>query len=141
MDSEAPRKKKRGRIQNTGAERKSKNVREEHGLCADVAIGEPCQKEEGRCKAESHSVEAYLADKEPDIGPVCYVYDDRGYCPSGYKCRWLGAHLMEGNVLTPKNTTKYDKKQWTERNRIDFMHKRRSEAARHFLGLRLIYRC
>ena len=120
MDSEGPRKKKRGRIQNTGAERKSKNVREEHGLCADVAIGEACHKEDGQCKAESHSVEAYLAGKEPDIGPVCYVYEDRGYCPAGYKCRWLGAHLIEGNVLAPKNTTKYDKKQWAERNRFDF---------------------
>lgn len=51
-----------------------------------------------KCK-NTHDVEAYLANKLPDIAGVCPVYTALGYCPAGLKCRWLGSHYADGHLL------------------------------------------
>jgi tRNA-dihydrouridine synthase 3 len=52
------------------------------GLCS---YGDSCK--------YTHDVIAYLQSKPPDIGPRCYVWDVRGYCPAGIKCRFGSCHI------------------------------------------------
>lgn len=42
-----------------------------------------------------HSIEDYLNQKPQDIGDICSVFNYRGWCRSGWKCRWLSGHLIK----------------------------------------------
>jgi len=53
--------------------------------------------EEPNCRFQnckySHDVETYLANKPPDLGDKCYVFDSLGYCPRGATCRFSKPHI------------------------------------------------
>ncbi|CAM9351944.1 unnamed protein product, partial [Ectocarpus sp. 8 AP-2014] len=59
-------------------------------LCQHLSDGRPCTYGE-RCRF-AHDVKAYLEKKPPDIAETCPIWDARGCCPSGLKCRFGGAH-------------------------------------------------
>ncbi|CAJ0930979.1 unnamed protein product, partial [Mesorhabditis belari] len=47
-----------------------------------------------KCTSE-HDIATFLKGKEPDLGETCPLYDQRGYCPFSYACRFGNAHLTE----------------------------------------------
>ena len=44
------------------------------------------------CKMQ-HDLPAYLASKQEDLGPECYVFSTQGYCPRGLSCRYNSNHV------------------------------------------------
>lgn len=55
-------------------------------------------KQEGpKLCAFSHTLRDYLAEKREDIDSVCPVWEARGWCASGWRCRWLKSHSREEN--------------------------------------------
>lgn len=53
------------------------------------------------CKYD-HDIPAYFARREPDIGPMCPVWDVHGYCPVGLNCRWARSHITDDLKLVYK---------------------------------------
>lgn len=47
-----------------------------------------------RCHFE-HNLREYLKHKKPDVEGVCSIWEKRGTCASGWRCRWLGSHSKE----------------------------------------------
>ena len=43
----------------------------------------------------SHNLREYLKSKRNDSEGVCPVWEARGYCASGWRCRWIGSHSKE----------------------------------------------
>ncbi|CAZ84619.1 unnamed protein product [Tuber melanosporum] len=43
----------------------------------------------------SHNLREYLKSKRDDSEGVCPVWELRGYCGSGWRCRWVGSHSKE----------------------------------------------
>ncbi|KTW27488.1 tRNA dihydrouridine synthase DUS3 [Pneumocystis jirovecii RU7] len=94
---EAPikkRKKQRGQNKN----RKIVLEKEIDQLCPYISADKQCQYGED-CKF-SHSIEDYLSRKPDDIGKVCSVFDAKGWCASGWRCRWLNGHVLKPSLDT-----------------------------------------
>lgn len=83
------RKRKRGQNKN----RKIVLEKEAIQLCPRISVGNQCEYDHS-CKF-IHSIEDYLSQKPHDIGDVCYVFNTRGRCNSGWKCRWLSGHVLK----------------------------------------------
>lgn len=49
-----------------------------------------------RCHFE-HNLREYLKHKQLDVEGVCSVWEKRGTCASGWRCRWLKSHSKEEN--------------------------------------------
>lgn len=81
------KKNKDQRGQNKG--RKFNNSKDLTRLCPDIALSKECTTE--GCQLE-HDVTKYLASKPADIGPTCPVYERKGHCDAGYRCRWYNSH-------------------------------------------------
>ncbi|KAJ1784202.1 tRNA-dihydrouridine synthase 3, partial [Coemansia sp. RSA 2399] len=62
-------------------------------LCVRLSMGEDCPNGDS-CKF-SHDVEGYLAQREPDLGPSCHLYETFGKCKYGLRCRYAGGHQKE----------------------------------------------
>ncbi|KAG5438563.1 hypothetical protein PCANB_002667 [Pneumocystis canis] len=62
-------------------------------LCPRISLNKEC--EHGDTCIFIHSIENYLNQKPKDIGDNCYVFNVRGWCPSGWKCRWLNGHVLK----------------------------------------------
>ncbi|KAH8152479.1 uncharacterized protein LAJ45_03319 [Morchella importuna] len=45
--------------------------------------------------AYTHVLRDYLKSKKEDIDGVCPVWEKRGWCASGWRCRWLKSHSKE----------------------------------------------
>lgn len=58
--------------------------------CREVAQGRECPYKDS-CKFD-HDVQAFFANRQPDISPMCPVWEKHGYCPMGLNCRWAGSH-------------------------------------------------
>ena len=58
--------------------------------CREVAQGRECPYKDS-CKFD-HDVQAFFANRQPDISPMCPVWERHGYCPMGLNCRWAGSH-------------------------------------------------
>ena len=43
----------------------------------------------------SHNLREYLKSKRDDSEGVCPVWEVRGYCAGGWRCRWIGSHSKE----------------------------------------------
>lgn len=43
----------------------------------------------------THVLRDYLKSKKEDIDGVCPVWEQRGWCASGWRCRWLRSHSRE----------------------------------------------
>jgi tRNA-dihydrouridine synthase 3 len=60
-------------------------------LCTFTVKGTPCPFTKD-C-TYSHDIMGYLQRKEPDLGPVCHIYETFGYCQSGLMCRYGSCHI------------------------------------------------
>ncbi|VBB31481.1 unnamed protein product [Acanthocheilonema viteae] len=82
------------------------NVRQQlPRLCSSSILGIPC-KYAKKCTS-LHSVEEYLVVKPPDIGPVCYNFDQRGICPFSFACRFANAHTSGTMQITKSPSVSY----------------------------------
>lgn len=65
-----------------------------------MAKGKECQFGD-KCKY-NHDIASYFANREPDISPMCPVYEAHGYCPVGLNCRWAGSHTTADYQIVSK---------------------------------------
>ena len=84
-------------------------------MCMAVLKGRTC-KFGDKCRA-SHDLASYLQTRPEDIGPRCYIYDVRGFCPHGVVCRFGSTHIKDGeNVTDETKVASIDKSSWDELN-------------------------
>uniref|UniRef100_A0A0J9Y6I5 tRNA-dihydrouridine(47) synthase [NAD(P)(+)] n=2 Tax=Brugia malayi TaxID=6279 RepID=A0A0J9Y6I5_BRUMA len=76
-------------------------------LCESVIFGKPCKYTE-KCTS-LHSIEEYLKIKPPDIGSICYNFDQRGVCPFSFACRFANAHTSNAKQITKSPDVSYKK--------------------------------
>lgn len=92
--------KKRGQNKN----RDNRQVKEQFQLCSKLVRGQnsdnPCSFGD-QCRY-IHDVSVYLSKKLPEIKSemfsTCPVFDSLGYCPMGFKCRFLSSHLDKADM-------------------------------------------
>lgn len=89
-------KKKRG--QNKGKERRVKKSFDKVNLCLAVAQGLECTSDYCKEKKE-HDLSIFMASREPDLGDQCYYFNIYGFCRFGIKCRYAGAHTVDGKQV------------------------------------------
>ncbi|AQZ13694.1 DUS3 (YLR401C) [Zygosaccharomyces parabailii] len=91
-------KKKRGQNKN----RDNRQVKELNALCPKYIQGNPASRQSVPCPFGDdcrfvHDVELYISTKKPEIESKyfseCPVFKALGYCPMGFKCRFLSSHL------------------------------------------------
>lgn len=83
-----PRKKQRGQNKNRP---RDKRVPRSERLCPSVKVNLTCSFGEG-CHF-SHDVATYMANKPPDIGEHCVLFELHGECPYGLECRYGKSHI------------------------------------------------
>ncbi|KAK6094494.1 tRNA-dihydrouridine synthase 3 [Batrachochytrium dendrobatidis] len=99
--------KHKNRGQNKPKDRKQIVQHDSIRLCNKFATGEQCNLG-SNCKY-SHDIQAYLAEKEPDLGPVCPQFALLGECKFGIKCRFSKAHTdAEGNQMVAEKKLNED---------------------------------
>ncbi|CCH46122.1 tRNA-dihydrouridine synthase [Wickerhamomyces ciferrii] len=99
---------KRTRGQNKN--REIKQNQEEVRLCqslVDPDLDKVCKFGAENCR-NSHDIDSYLQSKGPDIQGVCPVFNAIGYCPAGFKCRFLHSHYDEENKILIKDLVKFE---------------------------------
>ncbi|AET38747.1 tRNA dihydrouridine synthase DUS3 Ecym_3254 [Eremothecium cymbalariae DBVPG len=106
-DGGSARKKNKKRGQNKN--RDNRQAKEEHQLCSRLVRGAA---DDNVCPYGSqcryiHDVREYLSLKAEEIVceqfKVCPVFESLGYCPMGFKCRFLSTHCdMDALVLVEK---------------------------------------
>jgi len=99
-------KKQRGQNKN----REIKQNQEQIQLCqslVDPELGRTCKFGPETCRF-THDLDIYLNAKESDIEGVCPVFNSLGYCPAGFKCRFLHSHLDKESKTLIKDTSKYE---------------------------------
>lgn len=97
-DSGKKRKNKKGK-KGQNKNRDNRQVKEAKALCPryiqGTENGETCAFGES-CRFV-HDISDYLSSKKPEIVSevftTCPVYSSIGYCPMGFKCRYLSSHL------------------------------------------------
>ncbi|KAH3683757.1 hypothetical protein WICPIJ_005276 [Wickerhamomyces pijperi] len=107
-DSKGKRgKKKRGQNKN----RDNRQDHEEVRLCVSLINpfeGKTCHFGPDACRF-THDVKAYVATKPKDIEGVCPVFEALGYCPVGFKCRFLHSHFNDEKFELVRDLEKYEK--------------------------------
>lgn len=86
-------KRKRGQNKN----RELKQQEEEFKLCSsliDPDVVRECKYGPEKCRFV-HDIQEYLSKKQSDIEGMCPVFNALGYCPAGFKCRYLHSHMTE----------------------------------------------
>ncbi|CAI4035298.1 hypothetical protein SMKI_12G4490 [Saccharomyces mikatae IFO 1815] len=85
--------KKRGQNKN----RDNRQVKEQNALCPRLIRGDVSKCSFGDSCRFVHDINLYLSTKKPeiesDLFPTCPVFNSLGYCPMGFKCRFLSSHL------------------------------------------------
>lgn len=105
-DEEPPRKKLKG--QNRKRPRGNRTPKSEK-LCFKLSLENSCPYGDTCCY--SHDISSYLANKLPDIGESCYLYETFGKCTYSLSCRFASKHLKEGkNIVSDKWEIFKDKK-------------------------------
>jgi tRNA-dihydrouridine synthase 3 len=89
--------------ENRGYNNKNKlhAMSENKALCGSRALSDEFDAKEcpfgEKCKYE-HDLRKYISGKHPDLktfGGVCPVFSLHGFCPAGWKCRFVGSHSEE----------------------------------------------
>ncbi|KAG5519392.1 hypothetical protein PMAC_002019 [Pneumocystis sp. 'macacae'] len=88
--------KKRKRQRGQNKNRKIVLKKEIDQLCSYISSGKQCKYGDD-CKF-IHSIEDYLSRKPNDIGELCSVFDAKGWCASGWRCRWLAGHVLKPSL-------------------------------------------
>ncbi|KAJ2748195.1 tRNA-dihydrouridine synthase 3 [Coemansia sp. BCRC 34490] len=89
----AQSKREGGQNQNRGAANRVRKGKKADKLCVRLSVGEECP--HGDSCPFSHDVDGYLAQKEPDLGPVCHLHALFGYCKYGLRCRYAEGHKAQ----------------------------------------------
>merc|ERR1712130_93341 len=76
------------------------NLFQGKGICNAIVVGDECSKGD-QCKF-SHDLQAYLDEQPPSISDRCWVYEQLGKCPHGYRCRFSAAHVADGKLVENK---------------------------------------
>ncbi|EDO15602.1 hypothetical protein Kpol_483p21 [Vanderwaltozyma polyspora DSM 70294] len=120
--------KKKQRGQNKS--RDNRQVKEEKVLCPKYIQG---YSEDGESLCQFgdkcrfvHDIKEYLSHKKPEIEldqfKICPVFDALGFCPMGFKCRFMSSHFDKENFkLVKRGTDEERQKLWSldhEVNRI-----------------------
>lgn len=100
QDQDNKKRKPKNRGQNVG--RKFGRSKDEKGLCASRSTQpefSPGQCQYGdKCKFE-HNLRVYLSEYKREnlhtFNDVCPIWEVRGTCPSGWKCRFVHSHMTE----------------------------------------------
>eukprot|EP01102_Stenamoeba_stenopodia_P013754 TRINITY_DN449_c0_g1_i1.p1 TRINITY_DN449_c0_g1~~TRINITY_DN449_c0_g1_i1.p1 ORF type:complete len:679 (-),score=175.96 TRINITY_DN449_c0_g1_i1:208-2094(-) len=80
------------------------NVREPMNLCSIASTKGPEACPYGESCKWGHDLDAYMAIKQPDIGPVCVSFELTGSCPNGIRCRYGASHIVNNrNVIVEKD--------------------------------------
>lgn len=91
-------KKKRGQNKS----RDNRQVKEQNALCPKYVQGSPESRGVEPCPFGEdcrfvHDVQLYVSTKKPEVESEffkeCPVFKSMGYCPMGFKCRFLSSHL------------------------------------------------
>src|SRR5207253_955076 len=92
----------RGKNRNWGKKKKGEEEAGVGGATEEDKIVEGKEEEEwvqpdglSRKCGFSHNLREYLKTKRDDSEGVCPVWELRGYCGSGWRCRWVGSHSKE----------------------------------------------
>ena len=72
---------------------KRKKIKAGDKICPAIARDQICSYG-NKCKF-SHDKAKFIADKLPDIGDQCYVFETYGKCPFGLSCRFGSKHITE----------------------------------------------
>ncbi|QLL33274.1 hypothetical protein HG536_0E01850 [Torulaspora globosa] len=112
-DSGKKRKNKKGK-KGQNKNRDNRQVKEAKALCPryvqGTENGETCSFGDN-CRFV-HDISEYLSNKKPEIRSEvftgCPVYQSIGYCPMGFKCRFLSSHL-DGLKLIRRDEEDYRK--------------------------------
>lgn len=96
------KKKQRGQNKN----RDNRQTKEQNVLCPHVMqTGDAARCPFGEQCRYKHDVRAYLAQKKPEVSTAffarCPVFEALGYCPMGYKCRFLSSHMDAETLQVP----------------------------------------
>ena len=100
------KKKKRGQNKN----RDNRQVKEDNVLCPKYLqgysdSGEPLCTFGDKCRFV-HDISEYLSHKKPELEceqfKICPVFEAIGYCPMGFKCRFLSSHFDKENTKLVK---------------------------------------
>lgn len=101
--------KRRGKAKGQNTGRKFGKSHDDKGLCASRALRPEFSPEECQfgdsCRFE-HDLRVYLdKHKREDLHTfkgVCPVWEDRGMCSSGWKCRFVSSHMTERDTADGK---------------------------------------
>ncbi|PIA13324.1 FMN-linked oxidoreductase [Coemansia reversa NRRL 1564] len=88
----------------------------EERLCPRISIGIECPFGD-ECKF-SHDIENFLANKGPDLGRRCPVFEAFGSCEYGLRCRFAQAHTTANNAQIVDE----DKVKLSEQEKKTFNH-------------------
>lgn len=89
---------RRGRGRGRGWPRDRNTGREEEEVKGEEEVkeeGVEAGQERPKLCAFAHNLRDYIAGKREDIDAVCPVWEVRGWCASGWRCRWLKSHSRE----------------------------------------------
>jgi len=81
----------------------NKNIKEKDRMCPSVKEDRDCKFGEN-CKF-NHDKEDFMANKKPDLGEDCVIFEKFGFCKYSLTCRFAKKHLTEDF----KNMTDKDK--------------------------------
>ncbi|KAL4895702.1 tRNA-dihydrouridine(47) synthase [NAD(P)(+)] [Aspergillus ambiguus] len=101
-EREDDKKKKKPKVKGQNTNRSFGNFQDEKGLCSSRTFAPEFSPGECRfgdsCRFE-HDLRTYLKEhKREDLttfGGVCPIWDARGKCSGGWKCRFVGSHMTE----------------------------------------------
>ncbi|CCH62959.1 hypothetical protein TBLA_0I03030 [Henningerozyma blattae CBS 6284] len=89
--AKAKAKKRRGQ----NKDRDNRQPKEQNALCPNLVLGQTTCPRRETCRHE-HDVSKYLSLKKPEIitsyFPTCPNFSTLGYCPMGFRCRFLSTH-------------------------------------------------
>lgn len=85
---------KRGGRGGRGKGRQEEEKVEAEGEVKEEGEKVPVDPKTLKCKSE-HDLRTYLAAKSEDVEGVCPVFEQRGWCANGWRCRWVGSHSKE----------------------------------------------
>lgn len=89
------------RVRGQNKNRELKQDEEENKLCSsliDPLENRTCKFGPEKCRFV-HDVQEYLAKKQADVGGPCPVFNALGYCPAGFKCRFLHSHMKDFKLV------------------------------------------
>ena len=98
--------KKKGRYTKSSKKEHAERVRSElfqgKGICNVLVVGGECSSDS--CNY-SHDIKAFLEEQPASISDRCWVFEQLGSCPHGFRCRFSSAHMADGKLVEDSSIT------------------------------------